>query len=98
MIVLQFPSHSLQEAGIHGHFFVNGGTLSLLSGTGRSVQQVVTDDFMRSWRWTAVCRFLCLTPSQHYRPLPTMCTSLLAGGAMLVRPYHHMTFCAVQCY
>ncbi|KAL3152135.1 hypothetical protein ABBQ32_001233 [Trebouxia sp. C0010 RCD-2024] len=49
----QFPSRSLQEAGIHGHFFVNGGSLSLLSGTGRSLKQAVTEDFMRSWRWTA---------------------------------------------
>ena len=56
--VLQFPSQSLQEAGIHGHFFVNGGNLSLLSGTGRSMKQAVTDDFMQSWRWSAVCRQL----------------------------------------
>lgn len=49
----QFPSRNLQEAGVHGHFFINGGNLSLLSGTNRSIQQTVTEDFLRNWRWTA---------------------------------------------
>ena len=52
---LQFPSRNLQEAGVHGHFFVNGGNLSLLSGTNRSIQQTVSEDFVRNWRWTTVC-------------------------------------------
>ena len=52
---MQFPSQTMQEAGIHGHFFVNGGNLSLLSGTGRSMKQAVTEDFMQSWRWSTVC-------------------------------------------
>lgn len=51
---VQFPSKNLQEAGIHGHFFVNGGNLSLLSGGGRSIKQAVTEDFLRKWRWTVV--------------------------------------------
>ena len=86
--VMQFPSQSLQEAGIHGHFFVNGGTLSLLSGTGRSIQQAVTDDFMRSWRWTAVCCTPCYLQSLCCT-LPTLsytcqsCMSLLACCAVL---------------
>jgi len=50
----QFPSKGLQEAGIHGHLFVNGGNLSLLSGTSRSIKQAVTEDFIRSWRWSVV--------------------------------------------
>ena len=57
---LQFPSRGLQEAGIHGHFFVNGGNLSLLSGTGKSLKQSVTQDFAQSWRWSAVrCLHTC---------------------------------------
>lgn len=48
----EFPSKGLQEAGIHGHLFVNGGSLSLLSGTSRSMKQAVTQDFVTSWRWS----------------------------------------------
>lgn len=53
-VLLQFPHRGLQDLGIHGHLFVNGGNLSLLSGTGRSIHQVVSEDFTKRWRWTAV--------------------------------------------
>lgn len=53
-VLLQFPHRGMQALGIHGHLFVNGGNLSLLSGTGRSIHQVVSEDFTKRWRWTAV--------------------------------------------
>ena len=84
--LLQFPSQSLQEAGIHGHFFVNGGSLSLLSGTGRSVKQAVTDDFMQSWRWTAVCCFPCCSQLILHPHMLPMHILALAGCAVLVHP------------
>ena len=54
LMASQFPHRGLQELGVHGHLFVNGGNLSLLSGTGRSIHQVVTEDFAKRWRWTVV--------------------------------------------
>ena len=74
-VLLQFPHRGLQDLGIHGHLFVNGGNLSLLSGTGRSIHQVVSEDFTKRWRWTAV-RFSC-----HFRVMqssvPKLCVKLV---------------------
>lgn len=59
IVLLQFPHKGMQALGIHGHVFVNGGNLSLFSGTNRTLHQIVSEDFTQRWRWTAVRHSTC---------------------------------------
>ncbi|PSC74144.1 sorting and assembly machinery component 50-like protein B-like [Micractinium conductrix] len=47
----QLPSESLRAAGIHGHVFVNGGSMVGLAGGGRPFQQA-WHEFATTFRWS----------------------------------------------
>ena len=77
IVLLQFPHKGMQALGIHGHVFVNGGNLSLFSGTNRTLHQIVSEDFTQRWRWTAVrhstcCIFLSM-------PFTSACKAYVSG-------------------
>lgn len=50
----QLPFEAPRAMGLHGHVFVNGGSVELLTGTGRTLRQGARD-FLQSFRWSAVC-------------------------------------------
>ena len=49
----QLPFEAPRALGLHGHVFLNGGSVELLSGTGRTLRQGAAD-FLQSFRWSAV--------------------------------------------
>ena len=53
VMVLQLPSERLQTLGIYGHAFANGGSATLVGGTGRDVRSCL-QDFGSKFRWTVV--------------------------------------------
>ena len=49
----QLPFEAPRALGLHGHAFVNGGSVELLTGTDRTLRQGARD-FLQSFRWSAV--------------------------------------------
>ena len=50
---LQLPFEAPRALGLHGHVFLNGGSVELLTGTGRTLRQGAAD-FLQGFRWSAV--------------------------------------------
>ena len=71
----QLPFEAPRALGLHGHVFVNGGSVELLTGTGRTLRQGASD-FLRSFRWSAVRSALHTTTDILWLLLCLKCNSM----------------------
>ena len=81
----QLPHEGLRAAGVHGHLFLNGGTLvGLGGGSGRSLQQCA-HELATTLRWTVVSGRSVSGVRAASRPAPCAAWRVVQPRVSIVR-------------